>query len=172
MIHIKKATISDVKILALLARITYSESHEAFINNTEDLIKYNNDAFSIEKISETLNDENTCYFIAEVNDFPVGYAKLILNAENKNIEDKNSCRLERIYVLNEFLGQKIGYKLYETVINEAKNLSFHNIWLTTYIKNTTAINFYTKLNFKNVGDFTFYVNGKPFENFVFSKKLT
>lgn len=170
MVAIKKASKDDVEILALLGRITYSESHGHFINNQEDLITYNNEAFSIDKTSEELQNANIVYWMAYVDKLPVGYAKLILNTDNSQVVSKKQCRLERIYVLREFLGQKIGYELYKTVFEEAKSLGFEILWLTTYIKNESAIQFYERLGFNKVGSYDFIVNGKTFENVVFSKK--
>ena len=169
MITIREATLNDIEVLALLGRVTYSESHGHFINNKEDLSNYNDEAFSIEKTTEEIHKKENIYWIAYSNHLPIGYAKLVLNAENESISDKNSCRLERIYVLNEFLGQKVGYQLYNAILNKAKELNFNQIWLTVYIKNYKAIKFYEKQDFKKVGDYTFWVNGKAFENFILSK---
>ncbi|OSY89190.1 hypothetical protein WH52_00605 [Tenacibaculum holothuriorum] len=172
MIKIKIATHKDVEILALLGRVTYSESHGHFINNAEDLYNYNNEAFSIQRTTEELYKKENIYWIAYLNNFPVGYAKLVLNADNDSISDQNICRLERIYVLNEFLGKKVGYQLYNTVLDKAKELKFNQIWLTVYIKNYKAIKFYEKQDFKKVGDYTFWVNGKAFENYIHSKPIS
>lgn len=171
MITITQATINDTEILALLGRLTYSESHGHFINNKEDLFNYNNEAFSIEKTKEELQNSNNLYWIAYVNKLPVGYAKLVLNTNNIQVDSNRQCRLERIYVLQEFLGKKVGYELYTTVFNNFKELGFEQLWLTTYIKNENAIQFYKKLGFEIVGDYDFMVNGKAFENLVFSKKI-
>lgn len=171
MITIREATSNDIEILALLGRVTYSESHGHFINNVEDLYNYNNEAFSIQRTTEELYKKENIYWIAYSNNLPVAYAKLVLNAENDSVSDKNSCRLERIYVLNEFLGKKIGYQLYNTVLNKAKELNYNQIWLTVYIKNYKAITFYEKQDFKKVGSYTFWVNEKAFENYIHSKPI-
>lgn len=168
---IKQASLKDVETLALLGRVTYSESHGNYINNTQDLFNYNNEAFSIQKTHKEVGHQQNLYWIAYVDEFPVGYAKLILNATNEHITNRNVCRLERIYVLEEFLGQKIGFHLYQTVLHKAKELNFKVLWLTTYIKNHKAMKFYEKLNFKKVGNYSFWVNGKAFENFIYSKEV-
>ena len=171
MITIKQASLNDIEIIALLGRFTYSESHGHFINNKEDLFKYNNEAFSIEKTKTELQNSNNIYWIAYVDKLPVGYAKLVLNTDNIQVPSKNQCRLERIYVLQEFLGKKVGYELYNTVFKNAKELGFEQLWLTTYIKSDIAIQFYKKLDFEIVGEYEFIVNGKVFENHVFSKTI-
>ncbi|CAM1370368.1 GNAT family N-acetyltransferase [Tenacibaculum xiamenense] len=171
MIEIKRAKVSDSEVVALLGRITYSESHGHFIENKQDLFDYNSMAFSIERTSKDLADTNNLYFILYYNSFPAGYAKIVLNAKNENVDSNNCCRLERIYILNEFLSLKLGQKTLDVMLKKAKELNFDTIWLTTYIKNYRAIKFYQKNEFLHVGNYSFRVGGTDYDNFVFSKSL-
>lgn len=171
MIDIRVANKKDAQIIALLGRVTYSESHGKFIKDKNDLIQYNNKAFSVKQITSELNNKSNIFYIAFINNFPVGYAKVIKNASLEYINSINICRLERIYVLDEFLNQKIGKELFKTILKQMQELRFEEIWLTTYIKNYRAIKFYEKNNFKQIGDFTFRVNQAEYPNFVLSKKI-
>ncbi|TDQ25625.1 GNAT family N-acetyltransferase [Tenacibaculum caenipelagi] len=171
MIEIRTASGKDIEIIALLGRVTYSESHGHFIDNFSDLVKYNDEAFSIQKTKENLLDKNNIYFIMYADSFPVGYAKLVLHATIDCVAAKNVCRLERIYILNEFIGRQIGSKLLDACIQKATQQNFDELWLTTYIKNDKAIQFYQKQKFQRIGSYNFLVNGKGYENIVFSKEL-
>lgn len=171
MIIVKTVKEKDTHVLALLGRTTYSESHSKFITDKADLIKYNNSAFSIKQIQSEIKDDNNIFYIAFFDDFPVGYTKIIKNAKSKYINSTNICRLERIYVLEEFLGMKIGLKLLNSALRKAQELEFEEIWLTTYVKNFKAIDFYIKNSFCQVGSFNFLVNRTEYPNFVFSKKI-
>ncbi len=171
MIKIKTAKETDIGILALLGRITYSESHSRFIDDQNDLSKYIDDAFSISKIEQDINNPNNLFYILYVDDLPVGYVKLVLNAIHKSVVSQNNCRLERIYILNDFIPLKIGQQLLTFVEDKAKALQLDTIWLSVYMKNHRAIRFYQRNEFKNVGELNFIVNGKEYENIVFSKKI-
>lgn len=171
MLEIKLANQSNTELVALLGRVTYSESHGHFIENQQDLFDYNNVAFSIEKIAKDLADTNNIYFILHYNSFPAGYAKIVLNTKNENVGSNNCCRLERIYILNEFIPLKLGQQTLDTMLNKAKELKFDTIWLTVYIKNYRAIKFYQKNEFLQVGNYSFRVGETDYENFVFSKSL-
>ncbi|WP_435262754.1 GNAT family N-acetyltransferase [Tenacibaculum sp. nBUS_03] len=171
MVTIRTATTNDATIIALLGRITYSESHGKYIDNKKHLLNYNNDAFSLKKIKESLSIPDNVFYLIYVNKLPVGYAKLVLNTTFNNKTPQNSCRLERIYILNDFLPLKIGQQLYNTVINKAISLNFECIWLSVYIKNNRAIQFYRKNNFTKIGVLQFKVNKKEYENTVFVTKL-
>ncbi|CAM1344662.1 GNAT family N-acetyltransferase [Tenacibaculum amylolyticum] len=170
-IDIKKVGVESTEVLAMLGRVTYTESHGMYIENKEDLFIYNNKAFSINKIKESLQTPNILYHILYVDELPVGYTKLILNEDFETSPSGKNCRLERIYVLNEFIPMKLGKLLLENVIQSAKELSHDHIWLSVYVKNHRAINFYRKNDFLDIGMLNFLVNGKDYENYVLSKKL-
>ena len=171
MVTIKKATKADTTLLSLLSRVTYTESHGHFIANKNDLLKYCDQAYSIKKTLEGLEDKNNLFHIAYVDDFPVGYSKIVLN---KSFEDKienSSCRLERIYILSDFIPMKIGQPFLDYITEKVKEHNATSMWLSVYIKNLRGIRFYEKNKFKNIGEISFIVNGKEYDNIVFSKKI-
>ncbi|MFY0604983.1 MAG: GNAT family N-acetyltransferase [Flavobacteriaceae bacterium] len=171
MINIRIATLADAQILALLGRVTYKESHGDFIENKDSLLNYQNDAFSIAKIKAELQDPAALFYIAYVNGLPVGYSKLILGAKKKLVLSKNTCSLERIYVLNDFIPMKIGRDLLNISLDKAAELEFDTIWLSVYFKNERAINFYKKNDFEAIGFTDFILDGTNYNNILFLKKL-
>ncbi len=171
MIKIKIAKEADTAVLALLGRITWAESHGHYIEYKNNLLQYLNTNFSVSKMKQDINNPNNLFYIIYVDDLPVGYAKLIINAINESVASKNSCRLERIFIQNEFIPLKLGQQLLAFVEEKAKALQLDTMWLTVYIKNNRAIRFYEKNEFKNVGKLNFIVSGKAYENIVFSKKI-
>lgn len=168
---IKKAKEVDSEVLSLLGLITYKESHGHFIENKEDLKKYNETAFSISKTKVDLNNPNIVFYIIYVNDLPAGYAKLVLNGLDKSVNSQNNCQLERIYILDDFIPLRIGQKFLTFLEEEAKAMHSYTIWLSVYIKNERAIRFYQKNGYENVGKSIFLVHGTEYENIVFSKNI-
>jgi ribosomal protein S18 acetylase RimI-like enzyme len=171
MIKIKTASEADTDVLALLGRVTWSESHGHYIDDKNNLLEYLNNNFSVSKTKQEINNPNNLFYIVYVDDLPVGYAKLILNAINENVTSQNNSRLERIFIQNEFIPLKIGQQLLTFVEEKAKELQLDTMWLTVYIKNKRAIRFYERNEFKNVGEINFPVNGKEYENIIFSKRI-
>ncbi|MEW7289374.1 GNAT family N-acetyltransferase [Aquimarina sp. 2304DJ70-9] len=171
MIKIKIATKADTEVLALLGRLTWAESHGHYIEDKNDVLKYLNENFSVFKTKQNISNPKQLFYIIYADDLPVGYAKLVVNASNENITSQNSCQLERIFILNDFIPLKIGQQLLTFVEEQAKKLQLDTMWLTVYIKNNRAIRFYERNEFKNVGELNFIVNGKGYENIVFSKKI-
>lgn len=171
MVKIKLAKETDAAIIALLGRLTYAESHGHFIADKNDLSAYLNGAFSVAKTKQELNNSKHLFYLIYVDDLPVGYAKLVLNAKHESVTSQNNCRLERIYVLNEFIPLKIGQQFLTFVEEKAKALQLDTMWLSVYIKNNRAIRFYQRNGFKNIGALHFLVNGKGYENIIFSKQI-
>lgn len=171
MIKIKIAKEANTDVIALLGRITYVESHGRFIDDKIDLLKYLNEEFSISKTKQDINNTKNLFYIIYADDLPVGYAKLVLNAKHESVVSQNNCRLEKIYILNDFIPLKIGQQFLTFVEEKAKELELDTMWLSVYVKNYRAIRFYQKNEFKGVGELNFLVNGKEYANIVFSKKI-
>ncbi len=171
MIKIRIVTKADTEVLALLGRLTWSESHGHYIEDKNDVLKYLNENFSISITKQNISNPKQFFYIIYVDDLPVGYAKLVVNASNKNITSQNSCQLERIFILNDFIPLKIGQQLLDFVEEQAKKMQLDTMWLNVYVKNNRAIRFYERNEFKNVGELNFMVNGQGYQNIVFSKKI-
>lgn len=171
MIKIIKAKEKDSEVIALLGTITYTESHGHFIEDKNDLMKYNRDAFSVSKTKLDINSPNNFFYIIYKDYLPIGYAKLVLNKFHKNVASQNSCLLERIYILNDFIPLKLGQQFLIFLENKSKELGLDTMWLSVYKMNNRAIRFYERNYFKAVGKTTFLVNEIEYENIVFSKKL-
>jgi ribosomal protein S18 acetylase RimI-like enzyme len=171
MITIRKATAADATYIALLGRVTYTESHGDYIEEKKDLLKFYDEYYSVSKIREELNDAENLFWIVFSDELPIGFAKLSLNINYPELNIINACKLQRLYVLNDFIGLKIGSQLQEIILKEANNLKFKSIWLTAYYKNKKGIRFYQKYGFKEIGSIDFFVAKSNYPNLVFIKNL-
>ena len=171
MITIEEANITDAKIIALLGRVTFNESHSQYINNKNEVLSFCDASFNISRISKDLEDKNNIFWIIYYDKLPVGYAKVILNKTVDLIKEKKVCQLDKIYILNDFLGKKLGSKLHHKIIEKVTELKFDIIWLVTYILNYKAIQFYELNNYKKAGFIDFVVENKGYKNHVLVKYL-
>ena len=114
------------------------------LKKKNDVLKYLNKNFSVVETKKNISNPNQFFYIIYVDDLPVGYAKLVVNASNENITSQNSCQLERIFILNDFIPLKIGQQLLTFVEEQARKMQLDTMWLTVYIKNYRAIRFYVK----------------------------
>jgi ribosomal protein S18 acetylase RimI-like enzyme len=172
MIAIREANTNDVDTIIALGKTTFTESHSEFVQNDDAVKKFCDTAFNQEKISKDLSDKNIIFWIAFFDDIPVGFAKVILNKTNDFINHDKVCQLDKIYILNGFLGKQLGKQLHSAIIEKVTRLQFDCIWLVTYIYNYKAIEFYKKNQYQQIGFYDFIVGEKGYKNHVLSKKLS
>ncbi len=145
-IEIKKVTLDDIDQLQKIGRQTFYETFST--GNTEDnMTKYLNEGFSIDKLTTELNDKNAEFYFATHNDNVIGYLKLNFGQSQTELQDEKGLEIERIYVLKDFHGKSVGQILYDKAIEVAKLKNSDFIWLGVWEENPRAINFYKKNGF-------------------------
>jgi len=170
-IEVREANIIDAQFIAILGRVTFSETFGHFFKDYNDLLEYYNRTFSVEKIRKSIDNSNNIFWIAFVNEVPVGYAKLKLNSSSEFLESKNTSQLQKIYVLKDFLSLKIGLELQTKLIKKATRHGRELIWLSVLKSNNTAISFYKKNGFINIANHDFQIGKERFAFNVMSKSL-
>lgn len=145
-IEIIKITIIDIDQLQKIGRETFYETFSES-NTEENMRNYLETGFSIDKITTELNDENTEFYFAKIENNVIGYLKLNFGASQTELKDDKAIEIERIYVLKEYHGQKVGQILYDKAIEIAKKKNAEFIWLGVWEENPRAINFYKKNGF-------------------------
>lgn len=137
---------SEIQELQKIGRQTFSETFSS-VNSDENMIKYLDEGFSVEKLSAELADENAQFYFAKLNDKIIGYLKLNFGESQTELKDNKALEIERIYVINEFHGKKVGQILYDKAIKIAKDKKVNYVWLGVWENNERAIKFYKKNGF-------------------------
>ena len=145
-IQITKAEIKDIEKLQNIGRQTFYETF-AEGNTEENMKKYLEEGFSDQKLNSELNDLNSQFYLASMGAKLIGYLKVNFGLAQTEIKDRTSLEIERIYVLKEFHGQKVGQLLYDKAIEIAKQSKANYVWLGVWEKNPRAISFYQKNGF-------------------------
>ncbi len=169
--EIRLATTADATHIALLGRVTFTETFGHFFRDPNDLLSYYHKTFSVEKIRAGIQNPKNVFCIAFVNELPVGYAKLKRDSQTEFLQNEHTCQLQKIYVLKDFLSLKIGYQLQQMLLEKARTLQFKTIWLSVLESNERAVNFYKKSDFKLVGNHDFQIGQENFEFIAMAKKL-
>lgn len=145
-INIKTVSINDIDQLQKIGRQTFYETFSA--GNTENNIKkYVEESFSTEKVTSEITDPNSEFYFATLTDSIIGYLKLNFGKSQTELQDEKAMEIERIYVLQEFYGKKVGQLLYGKAIEVATEKNANYIWLGVWEKNLRAISFYKKNGF-------------------------
>ncbi|PTS94117.1 GNAT family N-acetyltransferase [Pedobacter sp. HMWF019] len=144
LVHLDISTISD---LQKLAQKTFFETYAAY-NSAENMQYYLDTNFSIKKLQEEISNPDSIFFTAlNTENKHIGYIKVNFRSAQTDLKDQNTMEVERIYVLQEFQGQKAGQFLLNNAIEIARKNHVDNLWLGVWEKNNKAIAFYKRNQF-------------------------
>lgn len=145
-IVIQKVTENEMEDLQKISRQTFAETF-ASVNTEENMKKYLEEAFSREKLAKELNNPDTGFYFARLENTIIGYLKINFGAAQTELKDEKGLEIERIYVLHKFHGKHAGQLLYEKAVETARQKGSAYIWLGVWEENTRAIRFYQKNGF-------------------------
>jgi len=168
---IQIADSKDAEFIALLGRITFTETFGHVFSDSNDLLNYLDQTFGVQKIRSSLQKENNVFWIAFERELPVGYAKLKMNSTTPFLSGEKICQLQKIYVLKDLLSKKIGRALQNKLWEYASEKGFEKIWLSVLKNNKRAIQFYEKNDFSFIGNHTFQIGKEIFDFQAMSKNL-
>ena len=145
-IEIKKVTINDIDILQKISRQTFSETFSSK-NTEEDMNIYLDEGLSNDRLTMELNDNNAEFYFAKLDNNVIGYLKINFGQSQTELQDGNGIEIERIYVLKDYHGKRIGQLLYNQAIKIARQKNVNYVWLGVWEENPRAIKFYKKNGF-------------------------
>jgi ribosomal protein S18 acetylase RimI-like enzyme len=108
---------------------------------------YLTSSFSVEKLTQEINNPNTEFYFAKEGDIIVGYLKVNIGEAQTEQKDLNAFEIERIYVDRAYLGKKVGQLLFQKAVDIAKSKQVTYIWLGVWEENHRALAFYKKNGF-------------------------
>ncbi|PTS89816.1 GNAT family N-acetyltransferase [Flavobacterium sp. HMWF030] len=143
---IKKIELSEISNLQKIGRETFYETF-AGDNSEENMKDYLDEKFAIGKLTTELSNPDSEFYFAHIDDQILGYLKVNFGEAQTELKDKEGLEIERIYVLQEFHGLKVGQLLYNKALQIAKDDDLKYIWLGVWEENLRAQNFYKKNGF-------------------------
>lgn len=168
-IIIRRAVFSDALNLSVLKKQVFISTY-ACNGIKQDFSNHITSEFSVDKIENSINDENKIVLLAEINDFLVGCAELYLNSTCEETKDI-SPELNVLYVFEHAKGVGVGYSLISEAENILKKMNFPGLWLTVYYENIDAIKFYKRQLYEDIGLYLFEMEGEKYENRIMFKKF-
>ena len=145
-IKIQQINYSHIAALQQIGRQTFSETF-AESNSAENMAKYLEEAYSFEKLNEEINNPNSYFYFAILDEKVIGYLKINMGGSQTELKDNDAIEIERIYVLKSFQGKKVGQVLFDKAIQIGKEQNAAFVWLGVWEENKKALQFYTKNGF-------------------------
>jgi ribosomal protein S18 acetylase RimI-like enzyme len=145
-INITKVVPSRLKTLQYISCKTFVDAF-AHLNNPADLEIFLSDHLTERSLSAEINNAESEFYFAEINGEPIAYFKINIGNAQTELKETHGLEIERIYVLQEHQGKKIGELLIREIIKIAKQWSKTYIWLGVWEVNLRGISFYQKNGF-------------------------
>jgi len=162
-VSIIQANASHAEIISRIGKAAFREAFGHLFNSMEELQQYLDHTYATGKLVTSLGKENNIYFLALLNEQPVGFAKLKKHSLHQQIESFAQTELQKIYVLFAHHGTGAGNALLQECIRLARELHADQLWLDTHISNTRAIRFYERHGFKKHDKYFFTIGTQLFE---------
>ena len=128
-------------------------------------------AFSLEQIAAELDEDKNYFLIADHENKPAGYAKLVVGSIEPGITAERPIELNRLYSHQLFLGKGIGQGLMNACFEYANKGGFDVMWLGVWEYNPRAQRFYEKNGFRIVGRHTFQLGSDPQTDLLMQKEI-
>jgi ribosomal protein S18 acetylase RimI-like enzyme len=170
-IEIKKVTLNDIDQLQKISKQTFQETFSES-NSEENMKNYLEEELSIKKLTAELNNTNSLFYFATLNNEVIGYLKLNFGESQTELKDDKALEIERIYVSKDFYGKSVGQLLYNKAIQIAKQKKAHYVWLGVWEKNLRAIAFYKKNGFLTFDKHIFKLGNDEQTDLMMKLKLT
>lgn len=167
---IERLTSAHVTQLQHISRETFSETF-AHLNSEENMTAYLEQSLSIEKLFEELKNPQSQFYFAVVDGHIAGYLKINLASAQTENQTDNSLEVERIYVLKEWHGKKVGQLLFDKAMKIADELQVNYVWLGVWEHNQKAIRFYEKNGFKTFDQHVFMLGDDKQIDLMMKKPL-
>lgn len=151
---VRKANFSDLGDLLHVARTAFLQAFTAG-NKPENVNSYLEEAFNFDQFGKELSNPASTFFLAEVGEELIGYAKVNLVPAQTDVHDPESLEISRLYVLEDYLGLGVGKILLHHAIDFAKQNQKKYLWLGVWEKNARAIRFYEKNGLRIFGSHPF-----------------
>jgi ribosomal protein S18 acetylase RimI-like enzyme len=169
-LSIEKVTAADADALLAFSKKTFFDFW-ASLNTPEDMEAYAAITFTPQKVQSEVNNINSYFYFAVLEGEIAGYLKLNYGLAQTEFQDPNALEVERIYVLAEHHGKKIGHQLLDFSINQAIDNGLQYVWLGVWEHNHKALKFYEKHGFKTFSRHDFMLGSDKQTDFLMKKEL-
>ena len=132
---------------------------------------YAQKAFTIENLTNELNDADAEFYFVMLGNETAGYLKLNYRSAQTEFKDPQAMEIERIYVLSHYQGKNIGSQLLNFVQDKANEHQLKYIWLGVWDQNHRAIRFYQRHGFEVFSSHVFMLGSDKQTDLLLKKVL-
>jgi diamine N-acetyltransferase len=169
---VRRAQAADLPVLIMLEQQTFRDTFQD-VYEPQDLEEFLSTKKSPAAIEAVFNQPGTMYFILRSEGQDAGFIQLNLHRQpdNGTLLPEPVMELEKIYVLPQFIGKKLGKQLMDHAVKTAKEHFVRTLWLGVWEHNHRAKAFYEKEGFSTFGEHSFTVGKQTDRDLLMAKVL-
>lgn len=175
-LNVRKATTDDAKVLQWIGAVTFEDT---FLGTSpqRDMDDYIAQTFSYEQMYAELSNPRMHYYLVtdEKSDEIAAYLKVNeMGAQTEDGEEipSSSLEIQRLYVMPDYKGRKLGSYLMQFALDKARELGLENCWLGVWEYNFAAQKFYEKWGFERFSEHSFIVGEDNQTDFLLRRSLS
>lgn len=168
-ITLREACYEDMPALSQMAGQAFWEAFTGQMPE-DDLTAYIRKAFHPDQFLLEWRQPHTVFVIATCEGEWAGYAKMNMQGRPERQEVENYIELERLYLLTQQQGKKIGAMLMDYCIRYATDHGYDQLWLNVWEKNARAITFYRQHHFE-IADSSVMMRGSDPQLALWMRKM-
>ena len=163
------AKLEDALRISVLLKTVYIQTYS--VNGiTFESANFIEKRFSKKYIETAIKENPDQLIVAYFEGNPIGVAEVLYKSECP-IQKIPVPELSKLYVLERFFGEGIGYGLLMEVEQLIKSKDYDQMSFIVYIENDRAISFYERQDYQKIGKVDFPMEENTYDNWVMNKKF-
>ena len=168
-ITFEKARLEDALRISVLLKTVYIQTY-AEHGVTFEFANFITKRFSTDHITQLIKEKPNQLIVAYNDGNPIGAAEILYDVTCP-IKKVKVAELSKLYVLERFYGQGVGFGLMNEVEKEVIKKGEKRLNLEVYVENQRAITFYHRQGYASIGMVDFPMEANTYKNYVLQKTL-
>jgi len=169
-IELRAAVPADALCISVLATQVFLDTY-AIEGIRTGLAREVLETLSMTAVASAISQPGVTFAVAESNGHLVGFAQLTARARHELVHWAQASKLNRLYVQERFAGVGIGRALLAWAEAHARAGDADGIWLTAWVGNARALEFYARQGYRQLGSTPYEFEGEQYENRLFAREL-
>lgn len=168
---LRRCVLGDEASLALIGQATFLETFAGILGG-KDIVAHCASAHHVEFYRAWLANSKYALWLVESSpsDAPIGFM-VVAPPQLPLTDTAGDLELKRIYLLDKFQGRGLGKKLVAAAVAHSIAAKAKRLLLGVYAYNQTAITFYERAGFSQLGSRKFNVGGKDYDDNIMGMVL-
>jgi diamine N-acetyltransferase len=168
--QITKVQMGQLETLRSFAEHTFRIAFE-HLNEPARFENYCETSFSTEQLRSEIEHTSSSFWFGWEGEDLAAYLKLNFDQHQQDLHSIRTVKVERLYVEQTFQGQRIGEKMLDFALQQARYAQAEWIWLSVWQATPAALRFYQRCGFEIFGTEIFWLADEAQLDWLVKKRV-